>query len=114
MAGKIIKILDLPKGVVPVTTVTVGYPDEWPELTDRLPLDAVVHREKYQSFTSSDIDNHYREKELMAIYQSFVKEHDKETLAQVFTEVRYKKEDNILFSKSLLDILAKQGFMNHP
>ena len=114
MAGKIIKILDLPKGVVPVTTVTVGYPDEWPELTDRLPLDAVVHREKYKDYSESDINRHYREKELMATYQAFVKEHKKETLAQVFTDVRYKKEDNILFSKSLLDILTKQGFMNHP
>ncbi len=114
MAGKIIDILDLPKGVVPVTTVTVGYPDEWPELTDRLPLEAVVHREKYHDYDASDIDRHYREKELMATYQTFIKEHNKETLAQVFTDIRYKKDDNILFSKSLIDILTKQGFMNHP
>ncbi len=114
MAGKIIDILDLPKGVVPVTTVTVGYPDEWPELTDRLPLEAVVHREKYHDYDASDIDRHYREKELMDTYQTFIKEHNKETLAQVFTDIRYKKDDNILFSKSLIDILTKQGFMNHP
>ncbi len=114
MAGKIIDVLDLPRGVVPVTTVTIGYPDEWPEPTDRLPLQAVVHREKYQAFSETDIDRHYMEKELMATYQVFIKEHDKETLAQVFTDVRYKKEDNVLFSKSLLDILTKQGFMNHP
>ena len=114
MAGKIIEILDLPRGVVPVTTVTVGYPDEWPETTDRLPLEAVVHRGKYHAYSEVDINEHYREKELMASYQAFVKEHNKETLAQVFTDVRYKKEDNILFSKSLLDILTRQGFMNHP
>jgi len=114
MAGKIIDILDLPGGVVPVTTVTVGYPDEWPEQTDRLPLEAVVHREKYSEYSDHDIEELYREKELMASYQAFVKEHKKETLAQVFTDVRYKKEDNVLFSKSLLDILTKQGFMNHP
>lgn len=114
MAGKIIEILDLPHGVVPVTTVTVGYPDEWPERTDRLPLEAVIHREKYHDYTETVLDDYYREKELMASYQAFVKEHGKETLAQVFTDVRYKKEDNVLFSKSLLDILTVQGFMNHP
>lgn len=113
MAGKIIEVLELPPGVVPVTTVTLGYPDEWPELTDRLPLEAVIHREKYRDYSASDLDAYYREKELMAHYQAFVKEHKKETLAQVFTDVRYKKEDNILFSKSLLEILAKQGFMTH-
>jgi nitroreductase len=113
MAGKIIEILELPRGVVPVTTVTVGYPDEHPGLTDRLPLEAVVHREKYRDYTESDIDHHYKEKELVKSYQEFVKEHNKETLAQVFTDVRYTKADNVLFSNSLLDVLEKQGFMTH-
>jgi nitroreductase len=114
MAGKIIEVLDLPAGVVPVTTVTVGYPDERPELTDRLPLDAVVHREKYHDYSDADIHSHYRQKEMMDTYQEFIKENNKETLAQVFTDVRYKKEDNVLFSKALLDTLQKQGFMVHP
>jgi len=113
MAEKIIDVLNLPKGVVPVTTVTLGYPDEMPELTDRLPLEAVIHREKYCDYSDSDINNIYREKELIKSYQEFVKENDKETLAQVFTDVRYKKSDNILFSSILLEVLKKQGFMNN-
>jgi hypothetical protein len=113
MAGKIIDVLNLPRGVVPVTTVTLGYPDEAPERTDRLPLHAVVHREKYQDYSADEIEQIYREKELMKSYQDFVKENNKETLAQVFTDVRYTKEDNVLFSRSLMDVLEKQGFMNH-
>jgi len=112
-AEKIIEILDLPKGVVPVTTVTVGYPDEFPELSDRLPLEAVVHHEKYSDYSDSDIDKHYQEKELITTYQEFVKESNKESLAHVYTDVRYKKDDNILFSNALLKVLKKQGFMNH-
>ena len=112
-AGRIIDILELPRGVVPVTTVTLGYPDEHPGLTDRLPLEAVVHREKYVDYSDTDIDQYYREKEFIKIYQDFVKENNKETLAQVFTDVRYKKADNVLFSNSLLDVLKEQGFMNH-
>jgi len=114
MAGKIIEVLDLPRGVVPVATVTVGYADEDPELTDRLPLEAVVHREKYHDYSDSDIQKHYREKELIATYQEFVKENNKETLAQVFTDVRYKKEDNVLFSKALFEVLNQQGFEVNP
>jgi len=113
MAEKIIEVLDLPAGVVPVTTLTVGYPDEWPELTDRLPLEAVLHTEKYSDYSPADIDEIYREKESMESYQEFVKENQKETLAQVFTEVRYKKADNLHFSKALLGVLEKQGFMVH-
>ena len=113
MEEKIIEILDLPKGVVPVTTVTVGYPDEFPELSDRLPMEAVVHHEKYSDYSDSDIDKHYQEKELITTYQEFVKESNKESLAHVYTDVRYKKDDNILFSNALLKVLKKQGFMNH-
>jgi len=50
---------------------------------------------------------------LINSYQEFVKENKKETLAQVFTDIRYKKEDNVQFSSSLLDTLRNQGFMNH-
>ena len=112
-AGKIIDILDLPPGVVPVTTVTLGYPDEQPDLTDRLPLAAVVHMDKYKDYSDPDIEELYREKELITTYQEFVKENNKETLAQVFTDVRYKKADNVLFSRELIDILEQQGFMNN-
>lgn len=113
MADKIIDVLDLPEGVVPVTTVTLGYPDERPELTDRLPLEAVIHREKYQKYSEKSIGEYYEPKELIKSYQEFVKENNKETLAQVFTDIRYKKADNVLFSSSLLKVLEKQGFMNH-
>jgi len=112
MAHKIIEVLRLPKGVVPVTTVTLGWPDEDPAQVDRLPLDAVIHRETYADYSESDIDRFYAEKEKREDSGKFIKENDKETLAQVFTDVRYKKEDNIHFSKLLLQVLENQGFMN--
>ena len=112
MADKIIDTLNLPAGVVPVTTVTLGYPAEEPPLTDRLPLEAVVHYEKYNEYTSEDIDRLYAEKEGLEENLQFVKENNKTSLAQVFTDVRYKKEDNLQFSGNLLKVLEKQGFMN--
>ena len=112
MAEKIIDILDLPNGVVPVTTITLGYPNENPPLTDRLPLDAVVHNEKYSDYSPEQIDEFYKEKESLDENIHFVEENKLETLAQVFTDVRYKKADNITFSNALLGVLEKQGFMN--
>lgn len=113
MAGKIIDVLDLPKGVIPVTTVTLGYPDEQPELTDRLPLEAVIHYDTYSDYSDEEIDKHYQTKELITSNLEFVKENNAKSLAHVFTGIRYKKDDNILFSKALIDILAQQGFMNN-
>lgn len=110
-ADKIIDLLKLPAGVVPVTTVTLGYPDEQPELTDRLPLEAVVHYEEYKDYSVEDINLLYADKEQLEENKAFVAENDKESLAQVFTDVRYKKADNEHFSGVLLEVLKKQGFM---
>ena len=113
MAENIIGILDLPKYVVPVTTLVIGYPNESPGLTDRLPLEAVVHYDKYSNYSESQIDELYKEKEAMELTAQLLIENNKETLAQVFTDNRYTKKDNITFSKALLKVLEKQGFMNN-
>jgi len=110
-ADKIIDLLELPKGVVPVTTVTIGWPSEKPEQIDRLPLEAVIHKETYCDYSEEDIEKYYRLKEDRMDSQQFVNENNKETLAQVFTDIRYKKADNEYFSKILLGVLKSQGFM---
>lgn len=112
MAHKIIEVLKLPSGVVPVTTVTLGWPAEKPEQVDRLPLNAVIHNEVYMDYENEDIDLYYSEKEDRSDAKQFVKENSKDTLAQVFTDIRYKKADNVHFSKILLQVLKDQGFMN--
>lgn len=113
MAQKIIDILELPKGVVPVTSIVVGYPDEKPELTDRLPFEAVVHYEKYKDYTNEDIKKLHTEKENSELYKNIVAENETENLAQVFTQKRYVQKDNLHFSKEFLKVLEKQGFMNN-
>lgn len=112
MANRIIEVLKIPRGVVPVTTVTLGWPAEHPDQPDRLPLEAVIHKEVYSDYSDSDIKSIYSEKERRVDSQQFIKENNKTTLAQVFTDVRYKKEDNIYFSRMLLKVLEEQGFMN--
>jgi Nitroreductase len=110
-ANKIIDLLKLPKGVVPVTTVTLGWPAEKPEQVDRLPLEAIIHKESYTDYSEVDIERYYKMKEERKDSQQFVIENNKETLAQVFTDIRYKKADNVYFSKILLQVLKDQGFM---
>ena len=111
MAHKIIEVLKLPKGVVPVTTVSLGWPAEHPDQPDRLPIDALLHREIYTDYSDTDIKRFYSEKEGRDDSLQFIKENNKTTLAQVFTDVRYKKEDNVYFSKTLLKVLEDQAFL---
>ena len=46
---QVIDLLELPRLVVPITGMTVGWPDVEPRLRPRLPLRAVLHWEKYDT-----------------------------------------------------------------
>ena len=108
---KIIEVLKLPGYVVPLTTITVGYPEQIPAQPDRLPVDSFVHKETYLDYTPEAIDKFYAYKESLPENQQFINENQKETLAQVFTDVRYKRADNEYFSKVLAETIEKQGFL---
>ena len=108
----IIDVLKLPQLVMPVATLTVGWPDEEPPLSDRLPLKAVVHTETYHDYTPADIDEYYVPKEQLAENVHFVELNHKQTLAQVFTDLRYTRKDNEALSATFLQTLRRQGFMD--
>jgi hypothetical protein len=112
MAERIIEILDIPEGVVPVAALVLGYPAESPPLTGRLPQRAVIHQEKYQPFSPSEIDSLYAEREASGLTRELLEENKKENLAQVFTDNRYTRKDNVHFSKQFLEVIRRQGFMN--
>lgn len=109
-APEISSVLKLPVGVIPITALTVGYPDVIPELSDRLHLEAVVHYEEYNDYNESRINKIYMDKEELETSKRFVTENSKENLAQVYTEVRYKKADSVFFTKKLSKFLMDQGF----
>ncbi len=109
--GKIVEVLELPRLVMPLATLTVGWPAEDPAVSDRLPLPAFVHRETYHDYSEADIDSHYAEKEVLEENKHFVEINGKETLAQVFTDIRYTKADNEAMSEGMLNTLRRQGFL---
>lgn len=110
-AQEIIEALELPKLVVPVTTITLGYPEVTPPVTDRLPIESVVHNEKYTAYSAEKIDELYNEKENADFYKNFVAENNKETLAQVFTDIRYTRKNNEFFSEKFINALKMQDFL---
>lgn len=112
-ADKLIDFFECPEGVVPVTTLVLGYPDESPEQADRLPLEGVVHNEKYEGYTVDKINNIYKYKENLPLTKQLLIENNLKTLAQIFTLKRYTKKDNVVFSGKFLEVIKKQGFMNN-
>ena len=111
MPQMIIDVLNLPSLVVPIATITVGWPDECPPLSDRLSVEAFTHQESYQDYTPARIGEFYAAKESLPENQEFVRINGKETLAQVFTDCRYTRHDNIAMSEGLIEVLRRQGFL---
>ena len=108
---QIIALLPLPQLVMPVATLTVGWPAEQPPLSDRLPLESFVHQERYNDYLADDIDRYYGYKESLPENREFVAINHKETLAQVFTDIRYTRKDNEALSEGFMEALRRQGFM---
>lgn len=114
------RILEVPPNVVPVVGFTLGYPAEDPMPRDRLPLDGLVHEETYQEYTDHRVREVYREREVKGWqrYMSYprlrklVEDSGVENLAQLYSVVKYPRESHQEYSKSILDYLAEQDFMN--
>ncbi len=114
-AARIVDILGLPKGVVPVVSMTMGYPDFSAgagPLTDRLPVEAVVHRETYHDYSAEDIDRLWSAREASAETAALLEANKLPNLARIFTERRYTGHDNVAVSRAYLDVIKKQGFFN--
>lgn len=111
-AAGIAEVLELPERVVPVVTLTIGYPADggFPAASDRLPVSGIIHREKYTDYTQEAIDRIYSFKENLPESAGFVAENNKATLAQVFTDIRYPKALNEEISRTFADFISKQGF----
>jgi nitroreductase len=114
------RVLRLPTNVVPVVGFSLGYPDEDPAPRDRLPLDGLVHDDVYHDYSDDRIREIYHERNVKGWerYMSFpdlrrrVEEAGVENLAQIYTIVKYTRESHRRFSKTVLDYLAEQDFMN--
>lgn len=111
MPQLIIDTLHLPRLVFPVATITLGWPDESPALSDRLPLRAIIHHEHFEDYTPEKINDFYADKEALEENRHFIEINQKETLAQVFTDLRYTKKDNEAMSRGMLDALKAQEFL---
>ncbi|HEX7673712.1 MAG TPA: nitroreductase family protein [Bdellovibrio sp.] len=115
------EILTCPRHVVPVVGFSLGYPDESPALRDRLPLQSLVHREKYNPYSLQDIQACYEDRETAGMkrymndpeLRKMVEESGVENLAQVYTQIKYTRKSHLQYSQDVLAYLKMQGFMEN-
>lgn len=110
-ADKISDTLGLPDLCVPVACITLGWPAEDGVETERLPLGAIMHEEHYRSDSDDEIIDLFKAKDDYVPNRKFIEENGKQTLAQVFTDVRYPRAMNEDFSRTFLDLLRAKRFL---
>jgi nitroreductase len=107
--------LNVPEYVFPAGMVCIGYPDQDPELSMRLPLEAVVHRNAYQPPSDEQIRAYYAERE--GVWDT-VSEELKERLAtqgihsipQALAVQRFSDQVTAQRSEGIVSNLHKAGF----
>lgn len=109
-AKEIANFLELPEKVVPVASVSLGYPTNIPLPTDRLPVEAIIHQETYRKDSDERVKEFFQYKEQLPENSDFVKENNKQSLAQVFTDVRYPDKTNKLVSETFKALIEEKGF----
>lgn len=111
-AEELSKLLELPEMVVPVAAIALGWPAENQlPLTDRLPLDAIRHKERYKDESPSQIrEKYYKFKEGLKENLDFVKENGKDSLAAIFTDIRYPESVNKSVSESFMRLIKEKGY----
>jgi len=109
------ELFDAPKYTFPAGMLCIGYPSDIPNLSVRLPLEAVVHRNKYRRLSDNEIKEYYSIRE--KIWES-VSDRKKEELStqnihnipQALAKQKFSKEFTVSRSRRICNMLKKSGF----
>lgn len=103
-------LLQLPTLSLPVTAICLGYPDEHPGLTERLPKEAVLHKDTYFDPDDSQLLALYHDIDTNPNNRKAAQEAGCSNFAQLFTNLRYPEALYTETSAKLMAFLRKQGF----
>ena len=104
---EIAKELNLPKYVIPMIGLCLGYPDEEPELKPRMPLKAVLFEDKYNTEQAKDGMEEYDE-----IYKKYLAERKNDprdgnwsqSISDIYTQLTGSANKEY-------ELLKKQGYI---
>lgn len=112
------ELFGAPEYVFPAGLVCLGYPDVSPKLSMRLPLEAVVHHNRYNIATTDDINRWYKERD--RVWESVPESRKKELseqgingIAQALSIQKFSPEIVEKRSKGILRNLSNSRFDLH-
>lgn len=104
-------LLRCPKGVVPVIALALGHPAEQPRMSERLGLDAVLHLETYHQPSDDELIAQHRVRDDDPFNRDMVQQNGTRNYCEIFTTIRYPRQQNEQISADLRAYLVEQGFL---
>ncbi len=117
-ADRLIELFELPKHVFPVTSVVMGYPAESPKLRDRLPLELLVHHERYRRLSDAELREYHSERErnawarytaIASIREQLERDGIRRITDYYTSKYKYSKALHTEVSEMLIKTLQAQG-----
>lgn len=110
---RVVKILNIPKGVLPLSLLCIGYPDENPPVRPRLPLETVLFIDSYRQLSKSELDRGVEYmNEKLAEEGYYVKYSQRSVDFKWIDNVQRKLVGNRKREEMLIETLKNLGF--HP
>jgi len=109
------ELYNTPEYVFPAGLVCIGYPSKIPELSMRLPLEAVIHKNRYHTPTSEEINLWYQERDkvwdkVTEERKRWLNEQGIIGIAQALAVQKFSSEVVEKRSKGILNNLRKSRF----
>lgn len=98
-------MLNLPKGVIPVVLLCIGYPKSELKIRKKLSVDTVVHNEKYQETSDKDLRDAFNAK-----YPNVRIEITEERLKRIYEVCRTVHGEE--FAKKCISKIKENGYIN--
>lgn len=97
----------------------MGFPEEIPEIRDRLDYSSLVHIDRYSKISDDQILSQYENKNRAGIlrYRKDKKMADEienfgiKNLAQIYTAIKYTESSHTLYSDTLKRVLEEKKFL---
>ena len=106
--NKVRRTFSIPNYVLPVMSLSIGYPESVPKHIPKLKRSVIVHQEKYKILSDDDIMEAYKEK-----YGAFNDNID-EYLQKAYIEaIEYDKQQDTSMVNRVKERIEKFGIKNH-
>ena len=110
---KVVEILNLPKGVLPISLLCIGYPDENPPVRPRLPLEAALFIDEYRRLSKEQLEKAVRIMNEKLAEEGYYTKYSRRTPEFKWIDnVKRKLAINVEREKSIVETMKKQGY--HP